>query len=400
MRTKKQCLCLVVAFILLFSLCTTASATESGLPFTDVPESHWAYDAIKFVYNHDLMEGVSSTSFAPGVILNRAMVVTILYRLAKEPVYFEEPAFTDILPGSFYYDAVCWASEVGITTGRTATTFEPFTQVTQEEVLVFLYRYATYEDCENMSYFLPNPGHISENIGTSGYSYTVDPFAYDAVDWAVNCGILDDTTYYNGRTLSSRARCADYFHRYCSLASGNGRVFGYTGFYTGFAYDHIAGYMMNMDYHVGTFFDVYPIAMNYALCNTDIVFSVSHGGTNSLQLADDKYLHSSDIIMDSMNHVDLVYLGSCYAGNGLLSTMCDYGGAQAGVGFTDTINYNLDTEGGSLYFHERFFYYLQKGRYSIETCCEKALSDMEDRYNRANPYRVGCYVTYGEFEYE
>lgn len=158
--------------------------------------------------------------------------------------------------------------------------------------------------------------------------------------------------------------------------------------------------MIDMGYQVGTYFDLYPIAMNFALCNTDIVFSVSHGGENSLQLAGDKYLRSSDIIMDSMNHVDLVYLGSCYSGNGLLPTMCNYGGAQAGVGFTDTIYTNTSTDGGAFYFHERFFYYLQKGIYSIESCCEKALSDMEDRYGRTNPYGVGNYVTYGEFEYE
>ncbi len=390
----------VITFILIFSFCTTVSATESGLPFTDVPESHWAYDAIKFVYDYDLMEGVSSTSFAPGLILNRAMVVTILYRLAREPIYFEEPAFTDIEPGSFYYDAVCWASELGITTGRTATTFEPATQVSQEEVLVFLYRYAVHEECENMSYYLPDPGRISENIGANGYSYTVDEFAYNAVDWAINCGILDDTSYFNGRTLSSRARCADYFHRYCSLANGNGRVFGSTDFYIDSAYDHIADYMIDMDYHVGTYFDLYPIAMNSAFCNSEIIFSAAHGGDNMIQLAEDKGLYSRDIILNSMSHVDLVYLGSCHAGNGLLPTMCDDGGAQAGVGFTDTIYVNTNTDGGAFYFHERFFYYLHKGIYSIETSCEKALKDMEDRYGRTNPYGVGNYVTYGEFEYE
>lgn len=251
-----------------------------------------------------------------------------------------------------------------------------------------------------MSYFLPDTGHISENIGASGYTYTVDPFAYEAVDWAVNCGIVDDTSYFNGRTLTSRARCADYFHRYCSLASGNGRVLGSTDFYTDSAYNHIANYMISMDYRVGTYFDVYPIAMNFALCNSNIIFSKAHGGNNVIQLAENQCLSSSDIIQNSMSHVDLVYLGSCHAGNGLLPRMCNYGGAQAGVGFTDTIYVNTNADGGAFYFHERFFFYLQKGRYDIETCCEKALSDMEDKYGRTNPYNVACYVTYGEFEYD
>lgn len=399
MKTTKSIVCVVTALILFFTCSIPISATESGLPFTDVPESYWAYDAIKFVYNRGLMEGVTMTTFAPGVVLNRAMVVTILYRLANEPVYFEEPTFTDIIPGSFYYDAVCWASELGITTGRTATTFEPSTQVTQEEVLVFLHRYAVHEECGNMSYVLPDPERISEKIGVSGYSYTVDSFATNAVDWAVNCGIIDDEVYFNGRTLSSRARCADYFHRYCSLASGNGRVFGSTEQYIDSSFDTIGNYMVDMDYHVGTFFDLYPIALNFAFCNSEIIYSHAHGLNNELQLVDGKSLKSNDIIRNSMTHVDLVYLSSCYAGNGFLPRLCDYGGAQAGVGFTDKV-YLSNYSGGVYYFNKRFFYYLSKGIYSIEKCCENALKDTEVKYGEKAPYGTGNYITYGEFEYE
>ena len=94
------------------------------LPFTDV-NNHWAYSAIKRVYNRGLMLGVSDTRFAPNQALSRAMLVTVLYRLADEPDVTADNPFTDVPAGQWYTNAVIWAAANGIVSGFGDGTFRP-----------------------------------------------------------------------------------------------------------------------------------------------------------------------------------------------------------------------------------------------------------------------------------
>ena len=95
--------------------------------FTDVASTSWYYDAVMTAYNDGLMTGVSATTFAPNTNMTRAMIVTMLYRLAGEPAVEGNVSetFTDCKDGSYYANAVLWASETGVVTGRNATTFDP-----------------------------------------------------------------------------------------------------------------------------------------------------------------------------------------------------------------------------------------------------------------------------------
>lgn len=95
----KCILSLVLVLVILGSVAVPVSA--SGLPFADVPETHWAYDAIKYLYEHGITAGISETMFGPNLVLNRAQVVTFLYSLAGNPITFYDPGFTDVDPDDY-----------------------------------------------------------------------------------------------------------------------------------------------------------------------------------------------------------------------------------------------------------------------------------------------------------
>lgn len=111
------------------------------LPFTDV-NNHWAYSAIKRVYNRGLMLGVSDTRFAPDQALSRAMLVTVLYRLADEPDVTADNPFTDVPAGQWYTNAVIWAAANGIVSGFGDGTFRPNAPATRAQAAVMLCGYA------------------------------------------------------------------------------------------------------------------------------------------------------------------------------------------------------------------------------------------------------------------
>lgn len=114
------------------------------LPFTDVSWDHWAYSAVKRVYTRGLMVGVSDTSFAPDQTLSRAMLASILYRLAGEPAVTAENPFTDVPADRWYTDAVIWATENGIVVGCGDGTFRPNAPATRAQTAVMLYAYANF----------------------------------------------------------------------------------------------------------------------------------------------------------------------------------------------------------------------------------------------------------------
>lgn len=110
-------------------------------PFVDVKESDFFYDAVLWAVENGITKGVSDTEFAPYAVCNRAHVVTFLHRTLGLPeVESAENPFTDVHEGDFYYDAVLWAVENGVTNGVTADTFEPASDCLRAHVVTFLYR--------------------------------------------------------------------------------------------------------------------------------------------------------------------------------------------------------------------------------------------------------------------
>lgn len=149
------------------------------LPFTDVKENAWYYDAVAYVYKTGLMVGTEKTRFEPNVVLSRAMIVTMLYRIAGTPEITagQNIPFTDVASDAWYYDAVAWAYGEGITFGTSETTFDPNHSVTREQLAAFFYRYDG------------NP----ETTATVTYAdaAAVSSWAIDAVAYCTAEGILN-----------------------------------------------------------------------------------------------------------------------------------------------------------------------------------------------------------------
>ena len=179
----------------------------STLPFNDVSESEWFYEAVKYVYDKGMMNGVSDTSFAPYSNLTRGMIAQVLYNLEGKPAV-SGSAYTDVAADQWYNGAVNWAAKKGIVTGYGDGTFGPMDNITREQMAAILYRYAQYK-----GYDVSAKGDLT--AFTDGN--TVSDWAKDAMSWAVGTalfngkgdGILDPTT------TATRAEVAKILMTYC-----------------------------------------------------------------------------------------------------------------------------------------------------------------------------------------
>ena len=115
-------------------------------PFTDVPETMWYYDSVYYVYAHGLMNGTAATLFSPGNPSTRGMLVTILDRMEGNPQGAGWGPFTDVTPGAYYAQPIAWAAWNGIVNGITSTTFAPDRNVTREQMAAILYRYTAWKE--------------------------------------------------------------------------------------------------------------------------------------------------------------------------------------------------------------------------------------------------------------
>lgn len=180
---------------------------KDELPFVDVEGGDWFYDAVYYAYTNGLMDGVSTTQFAPNSNLTRGMVVTILYRLEGEPRVTGSSGFTDVASGAWYADAVTWAAANGIVNGVSDTEFAPNTDITREQLAAILFRYAEYKGY-----------NVSGRDSLTGYTDrgSISAYALDAMRWAVDEGLITgmtDTTIEPQGT-ATRAQCAAMLMRF------------------------------------------------------------------------------------------------------------------------------------------------------------------------------------------
>lgn len=154
-----------------------------ALPFTDVKSGNWFYDAVKYAYAQGLMTGTSATTFAPNGTMNRAMIVTVLYRLEKSPAVTGASKFTDVPAGQWYSDAVAWAAANKIVNGYDETTFGPMNAVTREQMAAILFRYEQYKGLENVT--------LEENLNRFPDQDKISAYAIPALQWAVGQKIIN-----------------------------------------------------------------------------------------------------------------------------------------------------------------------------------------------------------------
>lgn len=166
---------------------------EAGNPFTDVPTDAYYHDAVLWALEKKVTTGATATTFAPTATCTRGQVVTFLWRAMGEPApTTKKNPFTDVKETEYYYNAILWAVEQGITTGTSATTFAPEDTCTSAHVVTFLWR--------------ASGKPAAENDGASWYS--------EAVAWANGLKLLDGTgKAFAPDDLSPRADIVTYLYR-------------------------------------------------------------------------------------------------------------------------------------------------------------------------------------------
>ncbi len=181
----------------------------SASQFADLTAGSWYYDGVRYALENGLMTGTSARTFAPDRPVTRAMLVTILWRLAGEPYGCVSP-FEDVLPGSWYAQAVSWAYDKGIVTGVTATSFQPGAPVTREQLCAILCRYAALTGKNTAA---------SASLDAFTDRAQVSAYAEASVRWALQAGLLTGVgdSRLAPRSGATRAQLAVLLQRFAGL---------------------------------------------------------------------------------------------------------------------------------------------------------------------------------------
>jgi len=176
-----------------------APPVPGSTPFTDVRPSDWFYDAVRYVFTQDIMRGTSETAFSPNDTLTRAMVATILYRMAGEPHTSFRPLFNDVPAGQWFSLSITWANDTEVVQGIGGGNFAPHNPLTREQLAAMMHRYARH-----MNYDLSVPAHVTAPAGTSAW-------AMEYVRWAVHNNFIPTTA---PSASASRAETANFIYRF------------------------------------------------------------------------------------------------------------------------------------------------------------------------------------------
>ena len=185
--------------------------------FRDVPApSNWAHEGIDYCVRHGLMSGFDATTFSPDTVSTRAQIVMILYNLSGDTTDYSKyyVPFTDVRPGTWYYNAVAWGYDKDIVAGMSTTTFAPDGLITREQMAVLLYGYT-----EKYA-----PAYLGGAASLNGFpdAASVSNWAYAAMSWAVGNGLISGIASNGADYLApsggaTRAQIAAIMMRYCRL---------------------------------------------------------------------------------------------------------------------------------------------------------------------------------------
>ena len=200
------------------AVCPGGAACPS-FRFRDVPApSNWAHEGIDYCVRHGLMSGFDATTFSPDTVSTRAQIVMILYNLSGDTTDYSKyyVPFTDVRPGTWYYNAVAWGYDKDIVSGMSATTFAPDGLITREQMAVLLYGYT-----EKYA-----PAYLGGAASLNGFpdAASVSNWAYAAMSWAVGNGLISGIASNGADYLApsggaTRAQIAAIMMRYCRLTS-------------------------------------------------------------------------------------------------------------------------------------------------------------------------------------
>ena len=206
---KKKTLSLLLAVAMIVSIIPAAFAAAR---YTDVSSDAWYAEPIDYVSEHGLMVGVGDNKFAPNDSMTRAMVVQVLYRMAGTPHVHADNPFKDVKSSDWFYHAVLWAYANDVTDGTSATTFSPNDNITREQLVALVYKYAK------------STGMAMTYTDVSGFADAgkISSWAVDAFKWAVNNGIISGVGHNRIAPLANatRAECAAILARFDKMVNG------------------------------------------------------------------------------------------------------------------------------------------------------------------------------------
>ena len=186
MKNTMKAFSLILCLVMILTMFAAPVLAVNADDFTDVSENAWYYDEVNYVVENELFNGTSATTFSPADGMTRAMIVTVLYRLAGQPEVTGTNAFTDVAEDQYYADAVLWAYYAGIVTGTSKTTFSPSALVTREQIVTFLYRYYTQ---------YKGVGAVNDKeLDVFADAAEVSEFAVKAMEWAYGNEIITGKT--------------------------------------------------------------------------------------------------------------------------------------------------------------------------------------------------------------
>ena len=176
--------------------------------FTDVDPTQWYHDSIDFAINNNMFHGISATQFDPDGTMTRAMLVTVLYRMAGSPVIIVKQEFSDVPVDSWYAAAVAWAKVTRIVDGIGNNLFAPNSNVTREQFATILCRYAKRNGADV---------YVENAVDSFADGSAVSDYAVDAMSWAVTYGLINGIgdNQLAPQGSATRAQVATILMRYC-----------------------------------------------------------------------------------------------------------------------------------------------------------------------------------------
>ncbi len=203
---------IVTLFLALILLLTLAPAHADSIPFTDVASTDWYYEPVCWAYEIQAVSGTSPNTFSPNMVCSRAQIVTILWGLSGRPVEDWENPFTDVSPDSYYYNAVLWAKETGVTAGITPDSFAPDMTCTRAQAMTFIWKYFGGE--------IVPPEVQYDDI-------PADAYFYNSVNWAFSNGVTAGTggNGFSPNVEVTRAMVVTFLYRMRHVLEGGQHSF-------------------------------------------------------------------------------------------------------------------------------------------------------------------------------
>lgn len=223
----RRMLSLALSALLVAVCIVPASAANASVAYTDIPgENHWAYDGINFVISEGLMAGTGNGAFSPQRAASRAMLATVLHRVAGSPEMGTAENFKDVPRNAWYKNAVDWAYLAGVVSGYSDTKFGPHDSLTREQAVTMLYSFAQAKGYSHMELSL---SYDFDGVYNTYADFDrVSKWAVPAVKWSLNAGLLcgtrkDGTLILDPQGIVTREQLATILYRFDHIVKWPGK---------------------------------------------------------------------------------------------------------------------------------------------------------------------------------